>query len=407
VGGAIRNASRKRWLLGLQLLLALACLECASALAVRLAPAEIRTALRPVREREAELRGMVERMLHDDGSSLAVFDAQLGWRPRPGLRHGLDVIDSVGARSTREYATLPPAGTWRIAAFGDSFVYGSEVRTEEAWPARLEQALENSEVLNLGVPGYGPDQAYLRFLEEVGHVYPHTVIFAISTPALLRIGTVSAVFQTERPHFLAKPRFELDEAGRLTLQPNPIQRLQDLQRFAADPAALRELGAHDDWYEPLVFENPLYDRSYAVRIGVNVWTRFSRRFLDPDRPVVGGPGSAVLNASSRGFTILTQLIEAFVSRAEELDMQPLVLLLPDGFSVARSRAGGEGTLDPLARWCAGRSFVCWDASPAFADPSADFDAWFHARFHYSDEGNARLAGWLARELATLPRSPRE
>jgi lysophospholipase L1-like esterase len=382
-----------------------ACLECASAVGTRLVPDTIAAQLRPVRERERQLDETLEQMLQDPPDTLAVFDAALGWRPRPGLDKGTDVIDSRGLRSSREYATSPPAQTFRIAAFGDSFVYGSEVRGEEAWPAQLERIGHGLEVLNFGVPGYGPDQAYLRFLAEVESVHPHAAIFAIATPALLRIVTVSAAFQAEKPHFLAKPRFELDAAGELVLLANPLQKREDLRRFLHNPAAVRALGAHDYWYEPLVYENPVYDYSYTVRLAVALWEKVWRRYLDPERPVVGGRGAGAMNASSRAFAILTRLIESFRRDAQERSIQPIVLLLPDGYSVLQSRAGKGGILDPLARWCAEQGIECLDATQAFEALGAEPERGFVNRFHYSAEGNASIARWLAEALDRLRSEP--
>jgi len=67
------------------------------------------------------------------------------------------------------------------------FVYGSEVPTDESWASVLEQARPNTEVLNHGVPGYGQDQAYLRFLAEGRDLRPKVVLFGVATPTLDRI----------------------------------------------------------------------------------------------------------------------------------------------------------------------------------------------------------------------------
>lgn len=55
-----------------------------------------------------------------------------------------------------------PAGVFRIAVIGDSFVYGSGAAQTETFPARLKAALNQKaelqklEVLNLGIPRYFP-----------------------------------------------------------------------------------------------------------------------------------------------------------------------------------------------------------------------------------------------------------
>ena len=64
----------------------------------------------------------------------------------------------------------PPAkapGTFRIAALGDSFIYGQGVNTPDTLPAQLERALQEErpqiEVLNFGVPGYGMEEYLLQY----------------------------------------------------------------------------------------------------------------------------------------------------------------------------------------------------------------------------------------------------
>jgi hypothetical protein len=68
----------------------------------------------------------------------------------------------------------------RIFFMGDSFVFGSGVESNETIPATLENKLGKSvQVYNLGVPGYGPDQA-LALLKENGPRYrPDTVILSL------------------------------------------------------------------------------------------------------------------------------------------------------------------------------------------------------------------------------------
>ncbi len=73
--------------------------------------------------------------------------------------------NSTGLRGTREYAYHKAPGTVRVLTIGDSFTFGSCVRDEETFSARLEQR-GRCEVINMGVQGYGTDQIYLRYLLE-------------------------------------------------------------------------------------------------------------------------------------------------------------------------------------------------------------------------------------------------
>jgi len=55
-----------------------------------------------------------------------------------------------------------PDGVFRIAALGDSFIYGQGVESADSLPSQLERRLKTTrpkvEVLNFGVPGYGVDE---------------------------------------------------------------------------------------------------------------------------------------------------------------------------------------------------------------------------------------------------------
>lgn len=138
-------------------------------------------------ERHARLASSIETMLEDRPDSLCTMDPELGWRPRPGLDNGVDQINSQGLRSAREYAPDAGAGTLRVAAFGDSFVYGSEVETRDAWASVIERRRPDTEVLNYGVPGYGQGQVLLRLRAEVARLSPDVVLFGVATPTLLRM----------------------------------------------------------------------------------------------------------------------------------------------------------------------------------------------------------------------------
>lgn len=77
------------------------------------------------------------------------------------------VTNSAGLRNTEELNDDP--AVTRILAIGDSFTYGFYVHNEEAYPARLEEVLEQTrpgryQVLNAGVPGYtlADELAYLK-----------------------------------------------------------------------------------------------------------------------------------------------------------------------------------------------------------------------------------------------------
>lgn len=394
---------RRRALFGLIMIAAtLGVVEVLAAALLTIRPNILRGQATSLEERNARLVNSIAAMLEDRPNSLARFDGELGWRPRPGLDNGVDVINGQALRSRRDYSDEPAAGVLRIAAFGDSFVYGSEVLTDESWASVLEQSRPNTEVLNYGVPGYGQDQVYLRLLAEGRDLRPEVVLFGVATPTLARIMMISGVFRLPGSvihDFVKKPRFLLD-GDRLSPAPNHLRRPSDFERYRQDPSSFRELGAYDYWYDAFVYESWLFEHSRAARLVFAGWSMAQRRLLDPNRPLAGPTGQGVFNESSSGFQILTLILERFVATAADWNMHPIVLILPDGYSMERMRNGQSGVMDPVRKLCRDEGLDCIDAADAFLAQSAEANAasWFEDRFHYSVEGNRIVANWIAREI---------
>lgn len=135
---------------------------------VILGTAEILARVDYARRRGKEQR---ERTLYTDSDPL------LGWRMRPGARvqyqrteYSIEVtINSLGLRD-KERAPLPPAGTLRLLALGDSFTEAHTVELPESVTQIMERSLSAPacpvEVVNAGVGGYSTDQEYLYYRER-------------------------------------------------------------------------------------------------------------------------------------------------------------------------------------------------------------------------------------------------
>lgn len=105
-----------------------------------------------------------------------MFDADLGWVTTPGAERVADNAryrhNEDGLRADTTYPRTPGTGIRRITAYGDSFTYCDEVDQRLCWTQRLEDLLPETEVLNFGVVGYSPDQAWLRYQREGGPGVP-------------------------------------------------------------------------------------------------------------------------------------------------------------------------------------------------------------------------------------------
>ena len=159
-----------------------------------------------------------------------------GWALRPNLRDvpafGGKTLssNSRGLRGAREYSLVKPAGFSRIVVLGDSFTFGEDVGDDETWPRRLEELMPGTEVLNLGVHGYGHDQMLL-YLREEGLKYRPDVVVVGFLPDDMERNVVA--FRD-----YAKPRFVL-RGGQLALRNVPVPSPDDV--LAREPYRLKFL----------------------------------------------------------------------------------------------------------------------------------------------------------------------
>jgi hypothetical protein len=199
-----------------------------------------------------------------------VYDDLLGWAPRPNSRseNGLYSYNSSGIRSApTEYSLSPPTGVLRIALFGDSFTHGDEVRFENTWGYYLENELREAgvqaEVINFGVPGYGMDQAYLRW-KKLGHKYsPHIVIFGLQMENALRnVNTIRPIYNNGTGYPFSKPRFIVDD-GDLELLNNPTIPPEEVPMIMSNIQAWH-LVDYEDFYIPEEYSDQIWFKSKLI-----------------------------------------------------------------------------------------------------------------------------------------------
>lgn len=169
------------------------------------------------------LRPAAPRRAQGSEPKVAAHDPLLGWSLVPGAsgRHRtaeFDVavrVNSQGFRADRAYSPEAPPGTLRIVAVGDSFTFGQGVEVEETFAARLEGLLPGTEVVNLGVSGYGTDQQLLMLRHRGLAFRPDVVLLGLLVTNVLR--------NDDRVHGpYAKPVFRLGPDGRLALANVPV-----------------------------------------------------------------------------------------------------------------------------------------------------------------------------------------
>ena len=150
-----------------------------------------------------------------DKANFASYDPVLGWEPE---------ASGDGIRGSTKVTPEPESGVTRIVALGDSFVYGTDVAADENFAAILDARAPEIEVLNMGVPGYGIDQAYLKYLHLGATYQPHVVVLGIYVSDYERSSVAFTTF--------AKPKFvETTEGFVVANQPVP-EPLAELNRIS-------------------------------------------------------------------------------------------------------------------------------------------------------------------------------
>lgn len=358
----------------------------------RLLEEEIRTTRDIFREQQV----LIRRLVAPGESRLLAIDSVLGWRYKAGHVDSANQTNEQGVRSRRMYAPKPPPGVLRIAVFGDSFIYGNEVANDDCWATLVEGIDPRLEILNYGVGGYGVDQAYLRFRLEGDRLAPRVVVMGFVPGNIGRAVNVYRRFLSNRELPLAKPRYVLDTEGQLDLLPAPIRDVSRYERYLANPGLIRELGRHDYWYEPAVYENALHDVSATVRLLTGLWVKVRRRYLDQERLLRDG----VFNRESAAFKIHVALFKQFDSDVRERGALPLVVFFPDLETVVRGAAGQPPPYAPLQDELREHGIDYVDVREAFlaAPPIPKAQDWFMPGGHYSPSANQVVAAWLRPRL---------
>lgn len=287
------------------------------------------------------------------------FDAELGWSVRPNGRLPLYRANAQAIRADREYPPAPPPGVLRIAAFGDSFVHGTEVGNSDVWTARLERLDPGLEALNFGVGGYGPDQAWLRYRRDGRAFQPHVVVIGYMTENLARsVNRFRPFYAPRQPEPRGKPRFALRD-GRLALLPNPLPSLDAYRALLADePAVLARIGEGDFYWETLHRPTPL-GWLPSVRL-----LRAARASRSDTRIWIDG----AYNPRSEAFAVTAAVLEAFYDDALAAGSVPLVVVFARREDFARRERGAPDAWAPLRERLAAAGVTSLDAIDCFERP---------------------------------------
>ncbi len=309
------------------------------------------------------------------------FDPDLGWDKDP---------------IARDYVASKP---YIAQSYGDSFVEGVEVGAEDTWQAHFERRTGQA-VVNLGVAGYGLDQAVLKF-EKYGHRY-HT-----------RLAILGLYHQPYRRALSYHPFYYFANKDAYTFAFKPVfakvgDRFELLRPPCPNPDCLvgvlsntdhqvwHRLAQHDYWYQ-LNQDRPIPGFPNTV-----TYARVVRERLRSRHQANGSENYFFPTPES--VEVVEYIIERFVSASRAMGMTPLCLLLYST-SDLRLIKGGVRHDDRLLRFLAAREIRHVDTAQYILSQYGsddDFKGLQAPNGHLNASGNRLVAEALATALAAIP-----
>jgi lysophospholipase L1-like esterase len=141
-------------------------------------------------------------------------------------------INSMGLRG-REPSS-DDVDAVRVLAIGDSLTAGFEVTLQQTFASKLEEKLATlldarTRVFNGGVRGYGTDQTYLRYRENLRQLSPHLVLLTFTWND---VDDNVTIHRMGRP--FAKSAFALRAGGGLELIGSPVPHYPQCSSYRLD-----------------------------------------------------------------------------------------------------------------------------------------------------------------------------
>ena len=311
-----------------------------------------------------------------DGHFYFVEDETLGWtvgasRTSPD---GLYKSSMEGIRSGEQGASFASSDpSRRVAIFGNSFTFAEEVRFEDSWGHFLEQGLPaGTTVLNFGVPGYGVDQAYLRFKREAPRWNPPVSVFAFVQDDIWRTGNVYPFVKGWLGP--SKPRFIL-HGDNLVLLNSPTLPLNEI--FARPVIFALPLLDYDNAFNPNEWAvGPLYS-SFVIRLLVTLFPRWPEPEEMTRDTIIARLGS--------------RIVEEFYATARASGTNPVIVYFPSRYDFRSTTNFARETVLALLKE---KNVPVTDLTACLLKRVASERLFVMHGIHFSREGNAAAAACI-------------
>src|SRR5262245_736480 len=276
-----------------------------------------------------------------------IYDSSKGWKTKPNVTN-LRVFDnkilntnSKGLRGKIEFPYGRNKQKLRIVILGDSFTFGDEVNDNETYSYYLQEMLTQTEVINMGVHGYGHDQMLILLREEGIKYEPDIVILGF-----LGLDMSRNLLQFRD---FAKPRFVLTRS-QLKLTGTPVPTPEDILKW--------------DWARPRSIDI-LSLLSHALKKSSGI----QKREME---------------------TITTAILNEMVTVSESIHAIPILAYLPRGREVAMPIAKTEDEKYIFSVCQSNRKAKCFSTRPHFADRIAKGER-FKTGGHWDPTGHRVIA----------------
>ena len=328
------------------------------------------------------------------------LDEELGWRIRKSGHNELYRANSAGIRASREYALRAPPNILRIQAFGDSFTHCDDVANDASWQAIMERTYANLEVMNFGVPAYGLDQAYLRYLNNGRRYQPDIVLIGFMTENFFRTVNTYRPFLYLRALPFSKPRYEIKQA-RLALIPSRLKTPDDFRALLLNPHEVLSAMVISDYFYKIGYESGAIDWSPAVRLS-KIFNREIKKRTGPRSMLKDGR----YNKHSEAFEITQKIFDVFYAAAQTNGSVPVILIFPNKEDINRFRKFGIKSYTPLLTYFESRDYRYIDFMEVFETRGQRYDVGeLFGAIHYSALANILVAthvyDYVARNRAEL------
>lgn len=346
----------------------------------------------------------IQRLLKGELEYLS-FNPALGWDIKPNSEKDIYRSNSQGIRSSREYSPGPDENVIYVAAFGDSYTHGDEVANDQTWLAYLEGFHDELAVMNFGVPGYGLDQAYLRYVHFGRSFYSDIVLIGFMTENISRhVNRFRPSYSPNTEIPLTKPRFALKDA-QLVLLENPIQDREEYRRLLENDKKIFYEILEDDFYFASRYFSHLMDFLPSVRL-LKILKAAAADFIRDNAVFLRG--THVYNPESEAFLVTTLLMDRFYHEVAESGARPIVVIFPARYHIRDYLKCGKKSYAPLLEYLEARNMRYIDLlEEVFKEKNEEQLKEFFLEFHFSPRGNEAVAKAISRHLNDMLKPPPE